>query len=213
MRAETRPHEAGFGSNRVSEERGEYVPAPCTHRPSKHPSEVRMRPCHQGRIWASQGGLSRNKVAVGESAAGSPPNDRDLALTTRARLTFHTHCVHRTPPKIPRTPFGPPVRSGTFELPRLTLHTPHLDPTGRSHKIVQGSSGLIAQRQSASFARRMPWVRIPLSPSPRRPPQRETVPLSGRHRSGVLRSHNQCTIPCERVGKDRAHRTYHPGAS
>ena len=26
-----------------------------------------------GRIWASQGGLSRNKVAVGESAAGSPP--------------------------------------------------------------------------------------------------------------------------------------------
>lgn len=26
------------------------------------------------RIWALQGGLSRNKVAVGESAAGSPPN-------------------------------------------------------------------------------------------------------------------------------------------
>ena len=79
MRAETRPHEAGFGSNRVSEGRGEYVPAPCTHRPSKHPSEVRMRPGYPGRIWASQGGLSRNKVAVGESAAGSPPNDRDQA--------------------------------------------------------------------------------------------------------------------------------------
>ncbi len=36
-----------------------------------------MRPPHGGRIWASQGGLSRNKVAVGESAAGSPPNVRD----------------------------------------------------------------------------------------------------------------------------------------
>lgn len=34
-----------------------------------------MRPPSGGRIWASQGGLSRNKVAVGESAAGSPPND------------------------------------------------------------------------------------------------------------------------------------------
>ena len=73
MWTETRPHEAGFGSNRVSEERGEYVPAPCTHRPSKHPSGVRMRPPSGGRIWAPQGGLSRNKVAVGESAAGSPP--------------------------------------------------------------------------------------------------------------------------------------------
>ena len=73
----------------MSEARGEYVPAPCTHRPSKHPSEVRMRPHHCGRIWASQGGLSRNKVAVGESAAGSPPNDRDSPLW--GEPTFHTH--------------------------------------------------------------------------------------------------------------------------
>ena len=87
MWAETRPHEAGFGSNRVSQARGEYVPAPCTHRPSKHPSEVRMRPGLPGRIWASQGGLSRNKVAVGESAAGSPPQ-----IETRATpwLTFRS---------------------------------------------------------------------------------------------------------------------------
>ena len=88
MRAETRPHEAGFGSNRVSEARGEYVPAPCTHRPSKHPSGVRMRPSCDGRIWAPQGGLSRNKVAVEESAAGSPPTDRDQA----SGLT-HLHSV------------------------------------------------------------------------------------------------------------------------
>jgi hypothetical protein len=77
LRAETRPHEAGFGSSRVSLARGEYVPAPCTHRPSKHPSEVRMRPPCGGRIWASQGGLSRNKVGLGESGPGSPPTDRD----------------------------------------------------------------------------------------------------------------------------------------
>ena len=32
-----------------------------------------MRPSCDGRIWASQGGLSRNKVGLGESGPGSPP--------------------------------------------------------------------------------------------------------------------------------------------
>ncbi len=39
-RAATRPREHGIPSNRVSSSRGEYVPAPCTHRPSLHPSLV-----------------------------------------------------------------------------------------------------------------------------------------------------------------------------
>ncbi len=43
LRAETRPHEAGIPSNRVSTSRGEYVPAPCTHRPSSHPSKAIVR--------------------------------------------------------------------------------------------------------------------------------------------------------------------------
>ena len=34
----TRPHEVGIASNRASAWRGEYVPGPCTHRPSHHPS-------------------------------------------------------------------------------------------------------------------------------------------------------------------------------
>ena len=46
--AGTRPHEVGIPSNRVSSSRGEYVPAPCTHRPSSHPSEVLVRPARQG---------------------------------------------------------------------------------------------------------------------------------------------------------------------
>jgi hypothetical protein len=36
--AETRPHEVGVASNRGSACRGEYVPGPCTHRPSHHGS-------------------------------------------------------------------------------------------------------------------------------------------------------------------------------
>ena len=36
--AATRPHEVGVASNRESEGRGEYVPVPCTHRPSHHES-------------------------------------------------------------------------------------------------------------------------------------------------------------------------------
>ena len=44
--AATRPHEVGVASNRGSAYRGEYVPGPCTHRPShyesqKHPKPVR----------------------------------------------------------------------------------------------------------------------------------------------------------------------------
>ena len=36
--AETRPHEVGIASNRRSAYCGEYVPGPCTHRPSHHES-------------------------------------------------------------------------------------------------------------------------------------------------------------------------------
>ena len=121
MRVETHPHEAGFGSNRVSAARGEYVPAPCTHRPSKHPSGVRMRPPSDGRIWAPQGGLSRNKVAVGESAAGSPPTDRDFphgkptaekTTLSKARYGSATRSAgHLRPTEAHITPHSPSVPS------------------------------------------------------------------------------------------------------
>ena len=38
LRAETRPHEVGIGSNRGSAGRGEYVLGSCTHRPSRQQS-------------------------------------------------------------------------------------------------------------------------------------------------------------------------------
>jgi hypothetical protein len=38
LRAATRPHEHGIGSNRGSADRGEYVLAPCTHCPSSEES-------------------------------------------------------------------------------------------------------------------------------------------------------------------------------
>src|SRR6202042_841157 len=38
LQSATRLHEAGIASNRGSERRGEYVPGPCTHRPSHHES-------------------------------------------------------------------------------------------------------------------------------------------------------------------------------
>ncbi len=40
LRIVTHPHDAGIPSNRISSVFGEYVPAPCTHRPSNHPSRV-----------------------------------------------------------------------------------------------------------------------------------------------------------------------------
>ena len=38
LESATRLHEGGIASNRASARRGEYVPGPCTHRPSHHPS-------------------------------------------------------------------------------------------------------------------------------------------------------------------------------
>src|SRR6056297_295468 len=38
LESETRLHEGGIASNRTSAWCGEYVPGPCTHRPSHHPS-------------------------------------------------------------------------------------------------------------------------------------------------------------------------------
>jgi hypothetical protein len=38
LESATRLHEAGIASNRGSACRGEYVPGPCTHRPSHHES-------------------------------------------------------------------------------------------------------------------------------------------------------------------------------
>ncbi len=38
LESATRLHEVGIASNRGSACRGEYVPGPCTHRPSRHGS-------------------------------------------------------------------------------------------------------------------------------------------------------------------------------
>ena len=40
LQAATRLHEVGIASNRASARRGEYVPGPCTHRPSHHESRL-----------------------------------------------------------------------------------------------------------------------------------------------------------------------------
>ena len=47
LKSETRLHEAGIASNRASARRGEYVPGPCTHRPSHHPSGGYPKPAVQ----------------------------------------------------------------------------------------------------------------------------------------------------------------------
>ena len=40
LHSATRVHEGGIASNRGSARRGEYVPGPCTHRPSHHESRL-----------------------------------------------------------------------------------------------------------------------------------------------------------------------------
>ena len=59
--SETRLREVGIASNRASARRGEYVPGPCTHRPSHHPSRVRPK---------SAGQPERGAAAEGEPGEG-----------------------------------------------------------------------------------------------------------------------------------------------
>ena len=78
LQAATRLHEAGIASNRRSAYYGEYVPEPCTHRPSSQERGGGLKslsePSGRRRLGSTpRVGLSRNKVAVGEPAAGSPP--------------------------------------------------------------------------------------------------------------------------------------------
>ena len=43
LKSATRLHEAGIASNRRSARCGEYVPGPCTHRPSHHESQLHQK--------------------------------------------------------------------------------------------------------------------------------------------------------------------------
>src|ERR687886_1240543 len=55
----TREHEVGIASNRGSACRGEYVPGPCTHRPSHHGSWLYPKPVRQpARELADHGKVS-----------------------------------------------------------------------------------------------------------------------------------------------------------
>src|SRR3954471_23734629 len=58
LRSTTRPHEVGIASNPGSARRGEYVPGPCTHRPSHHESRQHPKPVAQP-FWegAVEGGV------------------------------------------------------------------------------------------------------------------------------------------------------------
>ncbi len=47
LESATRLHEGGIASNRASERHGEYVPGPCTHRPSHHESGLDQKSVRQ----------------------------------------------------------------------------------------------------------------------------------------------------------------------
>ncbi len=47
LHSATRVHEGGIASNRGSARGGEYVPGPCTHRPSHHGSWFDLKPVRQ----------------------------------------------------------------------------------------------------------------------------------------------------------------------
>ena len=57
-RSAIRPREVGIASNRVSARRGEYVPGPCTHRPSHHESPLYQKSLSQPAKEAGAQGMT-----------------------------------------------------------------------------------------------------------------------------------------------------------
>lgn len=91
--------ERGMPSRCASSKRIDYVPAICTHRPSLLPMPVGYRSTDflPFGVWGevdpcltSRGSKSRNKVAVGEPAAGS---FRELSNINRLESPFMSNCV------------------------------------------------------------------------------------------------------------------------
>ena len=60
LESATRLHEVGIASNRASEWYGEYVPGPCTHRPSHHESRLDQKSVCQPFGEVAAQGLSGN---------------------------------------------------------------------------------------------------------------------------------------------------------
>ena len=58
LESATRLHEVGIASNRGSARRGEYVPGPCTHRPSHHGSQLYRKSVRQPAREAAAYGMT-----------------------------------------------------------------------------------------------------------------------------------------------------------
>jgi hypothetical protein len=86
-------------------------------------------------------------------------------------------------------------RSGTYELSRLTDYVPSV--------LSEYGGGPIAQRQSTSFARRKPWVQIPVGPS--LGVHTTSVPLSGNSHKSESRRRTDAPSRESEDGKGSTH--------
>ena len=158
MRAATRPHEVGIGSNRRSAGCGEYVLGSCTHRPSSQQSWRRPKSPRKGELSRIQRwGLSRNKVSLAEAGDGSPPFYfiigiiEKLPTSPQGRMKEFQNKADSTP-----------LRAGYMKQSWLILlfcvhHRSHdslkvvfLSPFGRQNKISPRGDFLMVSLRSRS---------------------------------------------------------------
>ena len=115
---------------------GEYVPAPCTHRPSCHPSWPSARPGQNpGRAGGRRGGQSCHKVAVGEPAAGSPPQGPAGGPPNKKFLLFiHNDIPMRIYFEVKhRDAAG---RCGVLKVRNREVETPFIFPVVNPNKMI-----------------------------------------------------------------------------
>src|SRR5674476_1142250 len=93
----TRPHEVGIASNRGSARHGEYVPGPCTHRPSHHENWIHQFSWCDGRCvqgpgtyspWRADPRLLATPTSCRRVAAYNPDLDRFYEICSTSRYRF-----------------------------------------------------------------------------------------------------------------------------
>ena len=180
LQAATRLHEAGIASNRGSACRGEYVPGPCTHRPSHHESLQHPKSVREP-FWdpAAEGGADDwgevvtrypyRKVGMdhllsmeqypGPTGTGQGPG---LAFLLRDTISLFVFCTLDLDNRIPRPTHKQHKAAGCFgRRPRRRMTVYRVVKKKRAHG---GCLGTRSRRRTRRTAKRSGELYVSFDP-------------------------------------------------
>jgi hypothetical protein len=158
----------GISRRRSSSNCADYVPAICTHRPSLFPMMVQYRLSDWRRFYLcwkvnryffNRGSKSRNKVAVGEPAAGSFFR---MIYTKPRKSTLHWVNFSHTTTKLIAATSIQPEEHGSHNVSRWMTWLPiSLKNAAKCDKWYQLQNHSITESLNAKGAREKPFMGHP----------------------------------------------------